>query len=142
VKLSTRSRYGTRALVELGSHSGDGPVRLEALAETEGIAVRYLAAIVRDLMRAGLVRSVRGAHGGYLLARDPAQVRLVDVVRSLEGSLEPVPCLNDPGFCDKCEECVAREVWGKVGDAIVDALGSITLQDLIDRRARKNGRRK
>jgi len=142
VKLSTRSRYGTRALVELGAHCGDGPVRLEALAENEGIAVRYLAAIVRDLMRAGLVRSVRGAHGGYLLARDPADVRLADVVRYLEGSLEPVECLNDPGFCDRREGCVTREVWGKVGDAIEGVLGSITLKDLIDRRAEKDGRHK
>lgn len=140
MKLSTRSRYGTRALVELGVRCGDGPVRLEALAERQGIPVRYLAAIVRDLMRAGLIRSVRGAHGGYLLARDPAEVRLVDVVRYLEGSLEPVACLNDPGFCDKREDCVTREVWGKVNDAIVGVLDSITLQDLVDRRAEMKGR--
>ena len=135
MNLSTRSRYGARALVELAAHSGDGPVHLEALAGSQDIPLRYLAAIVRDLKRAGLVRSVRGAHGGYLMGRKPAEVRLLDVVRCLEGSLATVPCVNDPGFCDRRDQCVTREVWAKVDDAIAEVLGSVTLQDLVDRRA-------
>ena len=129
---STRSYYGTRAMLELARLASDGPVHLETLAANQDIPERYLAKIVQDLRRGGLIRSVRGAHGGYMLARDPAGISLWDIVTCLEGSLAPVDCVEFPEFCDQVEQCVTREVWQRMHDAVRRLLESKTLQGMAD----------
>ena len=141
MNLSTRSRYGVRAMVELAVQCGDGPVRLRTLAKNQAIPLRYLAGIVRDLRRTGLIRSMRGAHGGYLLVRSPTEIRLSDIVQCLEGSVSPVPCVDDPEVCTRHAECVTREVWAKVNDAILGVLRSMTLQEMVERAAEKKAGR-
>jgi len=134
---SSRSHYGVRAMLELAIRSGEGPVHLETLAEVQRLPERYLAKIVQDLRRGGLIRSVRGAGGGYMLARDPSAIKLVEVVRCLDGSVAPTACVDDPQLCQNAPNCVAREVWMQVNGAIVAVLESVTLQDMVERHARK-----
>lgn len=136
---STRSHYGTMAMLELALRAGDGPVHLETLAEEQNIPVRYLAKIAQDLRRARLIRSVRGARGGYLLSREPGEIEVVEIVRCLEGSVAPVECVEDPGTCGNSSLCVTREVWMDVNDAILKVLGAVTLQDLVERCHAKAG---
>jgi len=130
---STRSYYGTRAMLELARLGSDGPVHLETLAKNQKIPERYLAKIVQDLRRGGLIRSTRGAHGGYMLARQPSAVAVLDIVACLEGSLAPVDCVEFPETCENADRCVTREVWQEMHNAVVKVLKSTTLQDLLDR---------
>ena len=125
-------------MVELGFLSRKGPVSLEELAQNQGIPLRYLAKIVQDLKRAGFVKSVRGAHGGYLLAQEASHIKVLDIVRCLEGGLSPVECLNDASVCRRSVQCVTREVWAKVSEAIHNVLQSVSLQDLVDRCPKRN----
>jgi len=108
MKLPTRVRYGCRAMVALALHEEQGPVPLEVLAQEQSIPERYLAKIVQDLRRSGLIRSVRGAHGGYRLSRSPARITLLDVWEALEGTFCPVDCLDAPRSCRRADECVSN----------------------------------
>ncbi len=133
MKLSTRLRYGCRAMVALALHQNDGPLSLEAMAEGQHIPERYLARIIQDLRRSGLIRSVRGAHGGYVLSRPPAQVTLLQVWEALEGRFGLVDCLDSPAICEVLSECVMRDVWGRMRGAVEEVLSSETLGGLIRR---------
>lgn len=138
MSFSARSRYGTRALMELALQGDAGPVSLETLARNQGMPSRYLSKIAQDLKRAGLVRSVRGAHGGYIMTRDPADIEIMDIVRAMDGSVALVACVDDPAVCERGEGCVTRELWGRVNEAMQDVLKSATLKDLVDKeRARR-----
>ncbi len=135
MKLSTRTRYGLRALVDLASRHQKGPVMLRIIAESQGLSKKYLDNIFTALRLAGLVRTVRGARGGYLLARDPADISVAEVVEALEGDLNPVDCVEYPQACDRSLECVTRELWTELRHAMVQVLESKTLADLVARRA-------
>lgn len=139
MSLSARSRYGTRAMMELAlDEQQRKPVQLAALAENQAIPLRYLAKIAQDLKRAGFIRSVRGAHGGYLLARAASEIEIVEIVHALDGSVTSVDCVDDPRACPKADECVTRKLWSQVNRAMMGVLESTTLQDLADReRARR-----
>lgn len=127
-------------MLELALRVGEGPVHLETLAEVQNIPERYLSKIAQELRRAGLIRSVRGAHGGYMLAREPSEIEIVEIVRCLDGSVAPTECVEDPGLCDNATGCVTRQVWTEVKDAIVTVLESVTLGDLVQRcQARQPG---
>lgn len=139
MKFSTRVRYGSRAMVDLALHRGNGPVSLQVLATEQDIPERYLAKIIQDLRRSGLIRSVRGAHGGYALNRPPADVTLLDVWEALEGPLRPVECLEDGADCAMKPECVTRDVWDKMAHAMVRVLESEDLAGLVKRYRRKAG---
>lgn len=134
---SSRSHYGTRAMLELALREGEGPVQLERLSSEQNIPERYLSKLVQELRRAGLIRSVRGAHGGYLLARAPEDIDLIEIVHCLDGSVAPTECVENPGRCENATECVAREVWSEVNQAIVGVLGNMTLRDLAMRCRRR-----
>ncbi len=134
MKLSTRVRYGCRAMVDLALRRDEGFVPLDSLAEHQNIPDRYLAKIVQDLRRAGLIRSERGAHGGYQLSDSPEQVTLLQVWEALEGPINPVDCLDYPEGCPTNEECVTRDVWARIRDSIVAVLESVTLADLAARK--------
>jgi len=137
VKLSTRGRYATRAMLELALRYGSGPVLLRDIAKSQRISGKYLEQVVTPLKAAGLVNSVRGARGGFLLARPLSQIRLSQVIQVAEGSVAPVECVDDPGCCSLSPQCVAREVWVKLKESTDSVLESITLQDLVERQRQK-----
>ncbi len=133
MKLSTRARYGTRALLDLAQHHNSEPVQLKDIASRQGISLHYLEHIIAPLVSAGIVRSIRGAHGGLKLIKKPRGLKLSEVVQLLEGTITPVDCVGNPASCDRSDLCVTREVWSEVKRAIDETLDSITLQDLVER---------
>ncbi len=133
MKISTRVRYGARAMLELGLRIGEGPVPLEELANRQQIPERYLSKIIQDLRRSGLIRSVRGAGGGYALADPPSEVSLLDVWQALEGPLCPVDCIEEPERCKMADRCVTRDVWAELTACAVEVLASATIAELVRR---------
>jgi Rrf2 family protein len=133
LKLSTRSRYGLRAAVELAAQYGKGPLQIRVIARRQQISAKYLEQLVAVLKLAGLVRSVRGPKGGYLLARPPAQISLYDVLKVLEGAVCIVECLEHESLCPREPQCLTRPLWDEVNKAIVRVLQSTSLQDLLDK---------
>jgi Rrf2 family cysteine metabolism transcriptional repressor len=133
VKLSTRARYGSRALLDLARHQGNEPVQLKDIASRQGISLHYLEHIIAPLVGAGIVRSTRGAHGGLQLIRQPKEIKLSEVIQLLEGAVIPVECVSNPEGCPRSEFCVTREVWYEMKKAMDETLNSITLQDLVAR---------
>jgi Rrf2 family transcriptional regulator, cysteine metabolism repressor len=125
-----------RLMVELARHFGNGPVSLGEMADHEQLPRPYLEQLVVSLREAGLVISTRGARGGYELARSPSQVRMIEVVTALEGPIAPMVCAcDDPRFTESCQRsgfCNVERLWQRVRDAIVDALGSMTLEELAE----------
>lgn len=130
MKLSTRGRYGLRAMMELARRHGGGPVLTSDIAAIQDVSAKYLHALLNTLRTAGLVRSIRGAKGGFVLAREPSDIHLKEIVLALEGSLGIVDCVQTPELCGKAEECPARRLWDEVRDAISDVLTKYTLDDL------------
>ncbi len=137
MRLSTRAKYGTRALLDIAIHGGKGPILLKDIAQRQQISAPYLAHVITPLVTTGIVRSTRGARGGIWLAKSPAEIRLSEVIRALEGSLAPVECVNDPQICTRSALCVTRDIWNELKQAIDRVLESITLQDLVERQKRK-----
>jgi Rrf2 family cysteine metabolism transcriptional repressor len=133
MKLSTRTRYGVRALLELATSQSGGPVQIKAIADRQDISVKYLEQLMAMLKQTGFVRSVRGAKGGYILAKKANQIKLSDVFNALEGPVITVECLENENYCARVADCVTRQVWAEVQQAIESVLQSMTLQDLVDR---------
>ena len=133
MKLSTRTRYGLRAIIDLAENGREAPLQIKTIARGQEISVKYLEQLMTILRSAGFVRSVRGSKGGYMLAKSPNQIKLSDVFDCLEGHVTTVECVEDTHFCERAEDCVARQVWAQVQLAIKNVLQSITLQDLVDR---------
>ncbi len=131
MKISTRTRYGVRAVLELAISYGQGPLQLKVIAQHQDISVKYLEQIIAMLKSGGLVRSVRGAKGGYILAKSPNQIKFGDVFDCLEGSVNTVDCIENQSYCARVADCLARQVWTQVQNAINNVLQSITLQDLV-----------
>ncbi len=131
MKLSTRSRYGTRTMLEFAKNWGKGPTSLTAAAASQQISLKYLEHIVAALKSAGLLKASRGRRGGYELARPPEQIRLDEVVAALEGSLNPVDCVSPKSRCPKKATCPTRKIWVDVKDAITAVLAQKTLKDMI-----------
>lgn len=130
---STRGEYGVRLMVELTRHHGAGPVSLAEMAEHESLPRPYLEQLVISLRGAGLVRSTRGAKGGYELARDPADIRMSEVIVALEGPITPMLCAADHPRdvgCDRTSFCQVQTLWVRVREAVVQALDSLTLLEL------------
>lgn len=134
MKLSTKGRYGVAAMYDLALHYGQGPISLKSVAQRQSISEHYLEQLMGTLRKAGYVKSVRGAQGGYTLTKEPYQITVGDIIRIMEGPIAPVDCLlsgrvnND--YCDRAGICVTRGVWAKVRDSINSVLDSITLADL------------
>ncbi|HET7678383.1 MAG TPA: Rrf2 family transcriptional regulator [Candidatus Limnocylindrales bacterium] len=139
VHFSTRGEYGVRLMVELARHHGKGPVSLSEVAEHEDLPRAYLEQLAIGLRDAGLIESTRGAHGGYELARHPAEIQMGVVLRALEGPLAPMVCASeDPahaGLCGRSGFCTVNLLWVTVRAAIAKALDSLTLADLVRPRA-------
>ncbi|MCW2278047.1 RrF2 family transcriptional regulator [Heliophilum fasciatum] len=134
MKLSTKGQYGLRAMFDLAQHHGPGPISLKLVADRQDISEHYLEQIMAVLRKAGLVNSLRGPQGGYLLARSPEEITVGDIIRVLEGPVAPVDCVNDDvqDKCSRSPECVTRLVWAKVRDAIEQVIDSITLADMCE----------
>jgi len=133
MKLSTRTRYGIRAILELAKNVGNRPLQIKMIAQRQDISVKYLEQLMTILKSAGFVRSIRGSKGGYLLARAPNEINLNEVFNCLEGLVTTVECVRDSNYCQRTADCVTRQVWTQVQNAIKNVLQSITLQDLVDR---------
>lgn len=133
MKLSTRGKYGVRAIFEIARQYGKGPLSIKEIAGRQQISLSYLEQILHRLGKAGIIGSIRGPHGGYELSRKPAAVTIGDVVRALEGPIALSHCL-EPGAgagCFQADDCVARLVWAQVGVKIEAALDSITFEQLL-----------
>lgn len=135
--ISSRGRYGLRAMLELTLRYGEGPIPLNEIAEEQEISLKYLEQLIVPLKLAGFVRSIRGSHGGYQLTKPPGEIKLDEIVRVLEGPMTPVECLKDPGICDRFETCASRDIWREIGKAIDEVLHSRTLKDLAKRQKEK-----
>jgi len=129
--LSTKGRYGARLMLDLAIHYDDGFVLLKDIAKRQDISEGYLEHILPHLKAAGLINSLRGARGGYKLAKTPSEISLKEVVQSLEGSLSPVECVNAPSICSRVSFCVTRDIWKKLGENISLTLESVTLKDMV-----------
>jgi len=132
MKLSTRGRYGLRAMIDMAQSEDKGPIATHTIAERQGISERYLEQLMVPLKRAGLVKSIRGSQGGYLLGKNPHDITAGDIIRVLEGPIAPVECISEsnPEACTRSDYCVTRVVWTKVRDSIAQVLDSYTLADL------------
>ena len=137
MKLSTRGRYGTRALLDLALHEEGKPILLKDIAQRQQISLQYLEHVIAPLRAGGIVRSTRGARGGVSLAQPSEEIRLSKVIQLLEGSTAPVECISNPEICIRSKLCVTRDIWGELKQAIDGVLESITLQDLVERQKRK-----
>lgn len=134
MKLSTRTRYGMRAILELAGNHGGGPLQVKTIAQRQGISAKYLEHLMALLRSAGFVRGLRGSKGGYILAKQPNQIKLSDVFNCLEGpSAITVECVENESYCARTADCVTRQLWAQVQEAIESILESITLQDLVER---------
>lgn len=137
MKISTKGRYGTRALLDVALHENESPVQLKAIAQRQQISLHYLEHIIAPLIAAGMLRSTRGARGGVSLGRSPQEIRLSEVVQVLEGSIAPAECVDDPNVCSRADLCVTRDIWAEMKGAMAGVLESTTLQGLIERQREK-----
>lgn len=133
MKLSTRTRYGLRASIELAKHYGEGPIQIKIIARNQAISVKYLEQLMAMLKSGGFIQSIRGSKGGYVLARAPEEIRLDGLFLALEGSITTTECVDDENYCARAADCAARGVWAQVQDAVMGVLRSFTLKDLVDK---------
>ena len=132
MKLSTKGRYGLKAMFQLALYKSEGPIPLKNMANKQNISEQYLEQIFSSLKKSGLVKSVRGAQGGYLLAKEPKDITVGDILIVLEGPISLSDCVLDEDICENSGKCVTKVVWEKIKKGIDDVINSITLQDMID----------
>ena len=132
MKLSTRSRYGARILVDLARHNGQGPVQIGEISKRQDISVKYLEQLIRPLKQASIVTSVRGPKGGHLLAKKPEEISLGQVVRLFEGQSELVECISNPELCSMSDDCQVRLAWKDATRVLYEKLDSTTIADLLN----------
>jgi Rrf2 family protein len=131
MKLSTRARYGVRLMVELAVTYDKGPVYLKDIAKIQNISEKYLSLIIIPLRTVGLVKSIRGAHGGYILAKNPSQITLKEIIDVLEGDCSLVDCVKNPSSCSRVPICASHDIWAIIGGKISETLSSTTLDMLV-----------
>ncbi len=146
MNITTKGHYGVMAMTELAMHDGKGPVPLKTIAENQGLSEHYLEQLFAPLRRAGLVRSVRGAQGGYLLGRPAREISVGDVLRVLEGPLAPIECALDgnPEEWENCTNpynCLVRDVWVKLYKTIEEVVNGVTLEELCQKAREAQARR-
>lgn len=131
MKLSTKSRYGTRVLIDLAEHYNEGPVRTSFIAERQEISVKYLEQIIVPLKKANLIKSIRGPKGGHMLARPPEEIRMGEVLEVLEEGMDIAGCINNPDTCKRAVRCKSRDLWEMANAAIYDKLNTLKLSEII-----------
>jgi len=137
MKLSTRGRYGTRMMLDLAQHQGEGPVQIGEIAKRQDISVKYLEQLIIPLKKANYINSIRGPKGGHMLAIPPEKITVGEIVNILEGGIDLTDCIGNPEICPRAEHCVTRDIWTETTDAIYDKLNSITLAKMIEMAASK-----
>ena len=137
MRISTKGRYGTMAMLDLALHYGEGPILVKDIARRQYISERYLEHLLISLKVAGMVRSARGTRGGFALAKPPSQINLNEIIRALEGSMSPTECVDAPEAYPRAGLCVIHDLWVEVKAAIASVLESTTLQDLVERQVSK-----
>ena len=139
VKISTKGRYALRLMLDLALTNSDGYVKIKDIAKRQNISEKYLEQIVNILSKAGFVKSIRGASGGYKLTIDPKDYTVGMIIRLTEGSLAPVSCVEfEDNDCDRYNTCATVEVWKRLNDAISSVVDSITLEELVKISREKN----
>lgn len=134
MKISTKGRYGLRIMIDIAQGDTDGScVSVKDIAEREALSDKYLEQIINLLSKGGLVKSFRGAKGGYLLTREAGKITVEDILMATEGSLAPVACAEDSESCGKYCDCATSIIWSEIYKAVVNVVRNITLEDLVNR---------
>ncbi len=133
MKLSTRSRYGTRLMLDMARHYQEGPIHLGEIAKRQDVSVKYLEQIIIPLKKAHYIESVRGPKGGHILSKPPEEITVGEIVALLEEGSSLVECIEDPTVCDRSGTCPTRLLWKEVSEAMFDKLKAVTLADLVKR---------
>jgi Rrf2 family protein len=137
MKISTKGRYATMAMLDLALRYGEGSILVKDIARRQRISEQYLEHLLISLKAAGMVRSTRGARGGFTLTKPPSQIRLSEIIQVMEGSMAPVECVDAPEAYPRAASCAVHDVWVEVTTAMSSVLQSITLQELVERQAKK-----
>ena len=137
MKLSTRGRYGTRMMLDLAQHQGEGPVQIGEIAKRQDISVKYLEQLIIPLKKASYIKSIRGPRGGHMLAVPPENITVGEIVKILEGGIDLTDCIGNPEICHRSEHCITRDIWTETTDVIYDKLNSISLANMIEMAASK-----
>ncbi len=132
MKLSTRSRYGTRMVLDIAIHAKDGPVRISDISKRQGVSVKYLEKLIRPLKQDGYIQSKRGPRGGHMLSESPSNITVGQVVRTMEGDLALTDCSRDESLCPISHDCMTRRIWVDATRAMFDKLDSVSFADLIE----------
>lgn len=145
MRLTTKSRYGARAILDLAYNYAGKPVQVKDISKRQEIPLRYLEQIFRGLKKSNIVKSVRGPAGGYYLAKDPKEITVGDIIRATREPINPVFCVDNETEsikrCSRAEQCVMRLVWKEAGEKITEFFDSVTIDDLCDK-AKKMGVKK
>ncbi|ATD54871.1 RrF2 family transcriptional regulator [Clostridium chauvoei] len=131
MKLSTKGRYGVKAMVDLAIHYGEAPVSIKVISKRQNISEYYLEQLFSPLRKAGLIKSIRGAQGGYVLNKEPQEIKVSDVMYVLEGPIEIADCIEG-SECNNIDCCATRLLWKKIKNSIDEVMESITLQDIVN----------
>ncbi len=131
MKLSSRTRYGIKAILAIAKGYGNGPIQVKSIGKQEDISNKYLEQLTAMLKTAGLIRSVRGPRGGYMLAKPPSEISFKDVFWALEGQMEPAECLEHTDYTLGCADCATSRIWQELKDSIVGVMERVTLADLL-----------
>jgi Rrf2 family protein len=142
MRVSTKGRYGLRALVDLAEHDEGKAIPIREISERQNISEQYLEQLFATLRKAKIVKSVRGAHGGYMLNYDPEDITVADVITTLEGPIAPVDCVIEEDFCNYIDKCVIHGLWSELADAINGVIENMTLADLRDKAVQEKQRGK
>lgn len=138
MKISTKGRYALRLMLDLAYNHTGSFIPIKNISQRQDISDKYLEQIITQLSRAGLVKSARGAQGGYMLAKEPQEYTVGEILRLLEGNLAPVACVDDTKeACNRADECVTMEVWREIKDAVNKVVDNITLADLVEQQRQK-----
>ena len=138
MKISTKGRYAVRVMLDLALNNNGECIKVKEIAARQGISEKYLEQIIAVLNKAGYVKSVRGAQGGYRIAKDPADYTVGMILRLTEGSLAPVACLEDGAdICERCDTCETLEVWQELYNAVNKVVDGVTIADLVERRKKR-----
>ena len=137
MRLTTKSRYGTRAIFDIAYNSAGMPVQIKDISKRQEIPPRYLEQIFHKLKGANIINSVRGPGGGYVLARDPSKITVGDIVKAMKEPIDPVFCVDDENEnnkkCSRAEQCVTKQVWKEAGEKITKYFNSVSIKDLCER---------
>ena len=131
MKLSTRSRYGTRMMADLANHYNKGPVQIGSIAKRQDVSVKYLEQLIIPLKKSGFIKSIRGPKGGHMLSRPPDEITVGEIVKVLEGGIDLTGCIQEVDSCDRSNKCLMRKVWKEASTAMYETLYSKYLTDII-----------